>query len=132
MYERHSDAELDRPDLLPTERLIGIIRECLVKWEAYPGIPGSLRWARNGITALMQLNLRAMQLHEPTANDCIRAVQRVLDMNEGVDIVYIHATPAGGAHAAIVKVGTPAYEALERAYEGRDETPHDHIEPGMF
>lgn len=67
-----------------------------------------------------------------TADEIIQAVLEVLEANPGVDIVYIHATPYGGSHAAIVKVGTPAYEAIGKAYPDRELPPHDHIEPGMF
>ena len=55
----HRDAELDQPQNLSDERLWEIVLECLVKWQAYPSIPGSLRWSRNGITAASELYKRA-------------------------------------------------------------------------
>lgn len=51
----HADAELARPEHLPDERLVEIISECLRRWDAYPSIPGSRRWARNGGVALTEL-----------------------------------------------------------------------------
>jgi hypothetical protein len=54
----HRDDELNRPEHLPTERLVEIAAECLRRWAAYPTIPGSLRWERNGLLALRELAKR--------------------------------------------------------------------------
>lgn len=62
----------------------------------------------------------------------IAAVNEAIERNPGIDIIYVHDTPHGGAHAAIVLVGTPAYEAIQQAYPDREIPPHSHIEPGMF
>lgn len=68
----------------------------------------------------------------PTADEVITAVDEAVKRTPGVDIVYVHGTPYGGAHAAIVKIGTPAYEAVGKAYPDLPLPPHDHIEPGMW
>lgn len=67
-----------------------------------------------------------------SADLVIAAVKEAISRTPGVDIVYVHTTPSGGAEAAIVKVGTPAYEALSKAYPDLPLPPHDHIEPGMW
>lgn len=70
--ELHTDAELGRPDQLPTGRLTEIVAQCLRKWDGYPTIPGSLRWRRNGITALVELESRLHAAEDPrgTAGIC--------------------------------------------------------------
>lgn len=50
-----------RPEHLTDQRLVEIAAECLRRWEAFPTIPGSLRWSRNGITALVELEYRLSQ-----------------------------------------------------------------------
>jgi hypothetical protein len=54
----HTDSELSLPEHLTSERLVEIVAECLNRWGAYPTIPGSLRWQRNGMVALRQLEYR--------------------------------------------------------------------------
>ena len=54
----HSDAELAHPEHLSDERLVEIVRQCLRRWDAFPTIPGSRRWARNGGVALTELETR--------------------------------------------------------------------------
>jgi hypothetical protein len=60
--EGHMDAELDDVKALTTERLVEIATQCLVKWRAFPMIPGSERWARNGTVALFALASRLSSL----------------------------------------------------------------------
>lgn len=54
----HRDDELADPRVLSDRRLVDIARQCLVKWDAYPTIPGSRRWARNGGVALSEIERR--------------------------------------------------------------------------
>jgi hypothetical protein len=67
-----------------------------------------------------------------SADEIIEAVRQALERCPGIDIVYVHSSPHGGAVAAIVQVGTPAYDAMRTAYPDLPLPPHDHIEPGMF
>lgn len=54
----HQDAELNDPRVVSDRRLLDIVQECLSRWHAYPTIPGALRFARNGTTALMEIERR--------------------------------------------------------------------------
>jgi hypothetical protein len=55
----HADAELNEPRDLSTQRLAEIAFECLNAHGASLR-PGALRWQRNGITAVMELQRRAL------------------------------------------------------------------------
>jgi len=54
----HADVELNQPEHLSDERLVEIVDECLRRWDAFPTIPGSRRWARNGGIALTEIARR--------------------------------------------------------------------------
>ena len=55
----HQDAELNDPRVLSTARLAEIVGDCLKRWDGYPTIPGGMRWRRNGLIALAELEHRA-------------------------------------------------------------------------
>lgn len=77
--EPHTDAELNEPRDLSTGRLVEIVSQCLLKWQAYPTITGSLRWSRNGTTALNELALRlAAGVGVPPDEDRITALRIAL------------------------------------------------------
>lgn len=57
----HRDEELNDPRVVSDRRLLDIVQECLSRWHAYPSIPGSLRFARNGMTALMEIERRLIE-----------------------------------------------------------------------
>jgi hypothetical protein len=54
----YRDGELREPRELSDRRLFEIVQECLSRWHAYPTIPGGLRHARNGTTALIEIERR--------------------------------------------------------------------------
>jgi hypothetical protein len=67
------------------------------------------------------------------AKQCIEGVQTIMQVagDEKTDIIYVHPN-AGGAICAIVKVGTPAYNAITDAYPDDELEPHSHVEPDMW
>lgn len=63
----YASSELERPEELTAERLAEVARICLLRWDAYPGIPGSVRWRRDGISAVMELERRVERLQAKLA-----------------------------------------------------------------
>jgi hypothetical protein len=64
----HQDSELHNPHVLSTARLAEIAGECLRRWDGYPTIPGALRWRRNGLIALAELEHRAAAFPLPVTD----------------------------------------------------------------
>jgi hypothetical protein len=57
----HRDDELNDPRVLSDRRLLDIVGECVSKWDAFPTIPGSRRWFRNGGVALAEIERRLIE-----------------------------------------------------------------------
>lgn len=84
-----TDAELNEPRNLTCERLIEIAAQCVGRWHAYPSIPGGLRWARNGMTALFELHMRVRKLETVAA-----AARHLIDRYDSGDFVADDVTAA--------------------------------------
>lgn len=66
-----------------------------------------------------------------TAEEIILAVAKAVELNRGVDVVYVH-DAEGAPFAAIVTIDWLQHVGPAGVRPGEQMYRHDHIEPGMF